>query len=72
MNFNQAKQLLREHGYSVTKHVDRRPTGVTAYDIHRIYQDGETNAVGIKRWLLTADDIKAGVFRAQSIWQERN
>ena len=72
MNFNQAKQLLREHGYSVTKHPDYPPTGVTAYDISRIYQDGETNAVAIKRWLLTADDIKAGVFRAQSIWQEQN
>jgi hypothetical protein len=65
MTFNEARQLLRSMGYSVSKGPERVP-GVTEYKVWRI-EEGKCH-----RWLLTAEDIKAGVFRAQSLAQQSN
>ena len=66
MTFNEAKRVLRELGYSVRKAADRLP-GVTEYNIHRIWQDPATKQMRINRWLMTADSIKAGLFRAKHL-----
>ncbi len=65
MTFNEARQLLRSQGYSVSKAPERQP-GVTEYHVFRI-EEGKCH-----RWLLTADDIKAGVFRAQALATQSN
>jgi hypothetical protein len=70
MTFYEARQLLRDIGYTVTKGPDRVP-GVTEYMVWRIDAD-ENGIPTCHRWLLTADDIKAGVFRAQSLAQQSN
>lgn len=68
MTFNEARQLLRSQGYSISKAPERQP-GVTEYKVWRIDAD-ENGIPTCHRWLLTADDIKAGVFRAQSLAQQ--
>jgi hypothetical protein len=70
MTFNEAKRLLRDLGYSVSPHVGRIP-GVTEYKVHRIWQDPDNGKMRVKRWLLTAEDIKSGVGRAQYIQSEQ-
>ena len=66
MTFLEAKRLLQEQGYTVAKAPDRR-IGVTEYEVRRLYKDPETNRLDLKRWLLTAEDIKGGVFHAQTL-----
>jgi len=65
MTFNEARQLLRSMSDSVSMAPDRHP-GVTEYHVFRI-EEGQCH-----RWLLTADDIEAGVFRDQSLAQQSN
>ena len=66
MNFNEARRILRDLGYSIRIAVDRLP-GVTEYNVHRIWQDPDTQQMQIKRWLLTADSIKDGIYRAKHL-----
>lgn len=66
MTFNEAKRILRDLGYSVSKAAQRLP-GVTEYKVHRIWEDPDTKQVQIKRWLLTADSIKDGIYRAKHL-----
>ena len=66
MTFLQAKSLLRQHGYSISRQVCL-PGYPTQYVVWRIANNnGKPEA---KQFRLTAEDIKAGVFRAMTLAQ---
>lgn len=66
MTFLQAKALLRQHGYSISKS-PCLPGCTATYEVWRIHDNNGKPEP--KRFLLTAEDMKAGVYRAMNLGQ---
>ena len=60
MKFTEAKKILREQGYNITK------MGLGQYKIWRVGRN-EAQQLEILQWVLNAEDIKGGVYRAMSL-----
>ena len=64
MKFLEAKKVLREQGYNITQ---LGPSlGPTEYEVWRIDVTDSHQFYTLK-WRFTAEDIKAGVYRAMSL-----
>ena len=64
MTFNEAKAVLRQHGYNITP-MRTSIRCAAEYRISRIaIEDGRPE---IKQWLFTAQTVKDGVYRAMSL-----
>jgi hypothetical protein len=64
MTFNEAKAVLRQQGYSI-QNLGNPKWQVTEYCVWRIAD--ENGKPECKQFLLTAEDMKAGVYRAMRL-----
>ena len=65
ITFNQAKAVLRQHGYNVFSVGNLGGKGCTEYCITRMAKEGDQYK--FKEWQFTAQTIKDGVYRAMSL-----
>ena len=63
MTFNEAKAVLRQQGYTISKH--SIPPWPAEYCVWRIAD--ENGKPETKQFRLTAEEMKAGVYRAMSL-----